>query len=154
MPDFTYEIIIDEPPEFVFQSFSNPAILAKWWGPSGFTNTFEKFEFSRNGDWIFTMHGPDGANYPNKSLFTEIIPNSLIKIRHDCEPYFDLAISLLPDASGTRLTWISDFDNKGFVERLRDFLEGANRQNLERLQTVIAEHRRIREGHSGASTIP
>ncbi len=51
--------------EHVFAAFSDPARLARWWGPAGFTNTFDVCEFKPGGQWSFTMHGPDGANYPN-----------------------------------------------------------------------------------------
>ena len=46
-------------------AFSDPVRLARWWGPAGFTNTFTICEFKPGGQWSFTMHGPDGTNYPN-----------------------------------------------------------------------------------------
>lgn len=52
------------PPQ-VFRAFSDPAILARWWGPQGFTNTFKVFDMAPGGLWRFVMHGPDGVNYPN-----------------------------------------------------------------------------------------
>jgi uncharacterized protein YndB with AHSA1/START domain len=42
--------------------------LSRWWGPAGFTNTFEVCEFKKGGRWSFVMHGPDGRNYPNESV--------------------------------------------------------------------------------------
>lgn len=44
----------------------------KWWGPTGFTNQFEIFDFLPNGKLSFTMIGPDGANSPNESVFKRI----------------------------------------------------------------------------------
>lgn len=43
-----------------------------WWGPGGFTNTLEKMDFRVGGEWSHIMHGPDGTDYPNKSIFTVI----------------------------------------------------------------------------------
>jgi uncharacterized protein YndB with AHSA1/START domain len=48
------------------------AAAAQWWGPEGFANTFAQFEFKPGGRWVFVMHGPNGANYPNESVFREI----------------------------------------------------------------------------------
>ena len=63
-------------PRKVFAAFEQPDRLAQWWGPSGFTNTFEQFEFKPGGRWVFVMHGPNGANYPNESVFREIQPDT------------------------------------------------------------------------------
>ena len=61
-------------PEAVFAAFAAPERLATWWGPDGFRNTFETFEFKPGGQWRFIMHGPDGTDYPNESRFTQIEP--------------------------------------------------------------------------------
>ncbi len=53
----------------VFAAFAQPEQLAQWWGPKDFTNTFEQFEFAPGGRWVFVMHGPNGANYANESVF-------------------------------------------------------------------------------------
>jgi uncharacterized protein YndB with AHSA1/START domain len=37
------------------------------------SNTFHTFEFRPGGSWIFTMHGPDSADYANQSEFVEIV---------------------------------------------------------------------------------
>lgn len=120
-------------PEVVFDAFRDPVRLARWWGPDGFTNTFDTFEFRPGGRWLFTMHGPDGTHYPNQSEFLEIVPDSMIRIKHVNEPHFELAISLESVAAGTLVSWVGVFENPAFAEKLRQFLETANEQNLDRL---------------------
>jgi uncharacterized protein YndB with AHSA1/START domain len=61
-------------PDEVYAAFADPIRLAKWWGPKDFTNTFEIFEFKVGGSWKFIMHGPDGSNYPNESVFRVLDP--------------------------------------------------------------------------------
>lgn len=124
-------------PEEVFAAISDPARLARWWGPAGFSNTFETFEFRAGGRWIFTMHGPDGKNYPNESRFLEIVPNALVRIQHTNLPHFELSLALAPEGAGTRLTWVAVFEDAEFAEKLRSFLETANAQNLDRLAQVV-----------------
>jgi uncharacterized protein YndB with AHSA1/START domain len=51
---------IPAPPDQVFAAFSDPQRLARWWGPAGFTNTFNVYEFKSGGRWSFVMHGPVG----------------------------------------------------------------------------------------------
>jgi uncharacterized protein YndB with AHSA1/START domain len=126
-------------PASVFSAFQDPVRLARWWGPDGFTNTFHTFEFRQGGAWRFTMHGPDGRGYPNESEFLEVVPDSMVRIKHVNLPHFELSISLEPNATGTFVSWVGVFEDCDFAERMREFLETANEQNLKRLaQEVIA----------------
>lgn len=139
MSTFRHSIDLPASTAVVFNAFQDPAQLAKWWGPDGFTNSFEVFEFRPGGMWIFRMHGPDGTDYPNESEFLEIVPNSLVRLRHTVQPIFEATISLEATESGTQVTWVSVFENEEFAEKLRDFLESANEQNLQRLAAVVGE---------------
>jgi uncharacterized protein YndB with AHSA1/START domain len=124
-------------PESVFAAIQDPVRLARWWGPNGFTNTFHTFEFRPGGAWHFTMHGPDGADYPNQSEFLEIVPNSLVRLKHLNLPHFELSMALEPRANGTLMTWVAVFENQAFAEGMREFLETANEQNLDRLAREV-----------------
>lgn len=138
MPDFLNQRIFPATPTQVFACLSDPARLARWWGPEGFSNTFAVFEFVPGGRWDFTMHGPDGKDYPNESTFRAIKPDGRVVISHDCEPHFTLEIALNPEGEGTRLEWRMDFENKDFARNLHDFLQSANEQNLDRLGAELS----------------
>jgi carbon monoxide dehydrogenase subunit G len=125
-------------PAAVFDAIRNPERLARWWGPDGFTNTFERFEFRPGGQWVFTMHGPDGKSYPNQATFSRIEPDLGVCIRHTCAPYFDLNIGLEAIPSGTRVTWVQRFDDAQVGEAVRHIVEPANEQNLTRLANELA----------------
>jgi uncharacterized protein YndB with AHSA1/START domain/phenylpyruvate tautomerase PptA (4-oxalocrotonate tautomerase family) len=124
-------------PEAVFEAIRDPGRLARWWGPDGFSNTFQAFEFRPGGRWLFTMHGPDGTDYPNQSELLEIVPGSRVRIRHVNLPHFELSISLEPSATGTLVSWVGVFENREFAEKMRTFLESANEQNLDRLTQEV-----------------
>lgn len=122
----------------VFAAFENPDCLARWWGPSGFTNTFEQFEFSPGGRWIFVMHGPDGTDYANESVFREIQPDSRIVIEHGAKPWFRLTVTLSARGDQTHLEWVQEFESPEVAEKLRPLCTTANEQNLYRLQSLLA----------------
>lgn len=122
----------------VFGAFASPELLAAWWGPDGFTNSFEVFEFRVNGRWIFTMHGPDGKSYPNKSFFVSLDPGQFVVIRHDCAPYFTLSVQLRQVEGGTHLTWRQEFDDSRTAQAVRSVVDSANEQNIDRLCAVLA----------------
>lgn len=121
------------PPEAVFAAFQDPERLARWWGPEGFANEFETFEFRSGGRWILTMVGPDGRRYPNVSEFAEIIPGRRVLVRHLNAPEFVLTIRLDPENGGTHLHWEQDFADPSFPAALAHVLVPANEQNLDRL---------------------
>ena len=125
-------------PEIIFAAFSNPVKLAKWWGPAGFSNTFNKFEFQYGGKWSFVMHGPDGRNYPNESEFIEIVPNEKVVIRHHSQPCFTLTVTISASEKGSLIHWNQEFDSEEVAKNIEHIVKPANEQNLDRLEAEIA----------------
>jgi uncharacterized protein YndB with AHSA1/START domain len=74
--------VFDAPRELVWEAWTNPAHVAKWWGPVGFSTTIETMDVRPGGVWSQVMHGPNGANYPNKSVFKEVIKPERIVYSH------------------------------------------------------------------------
>jgi len=139
--------VFDAPRSLVFKAFSDPDRLAKWWGPKGFTNTFSQFELKPGGQWNFVMHGPDGKNYDNHSIFDEVVEPERIVFRHlDKDHAFQMTIIFgeeeqnhFGEAGKTRVTWHMCFDSAARCADLRSFVTDANEQNFDKLQAQIAE---------------
>jgi uncharacterized protein YndB with AHSA1/START domain len=66
----------------VWEAFTDPEQVVLWWGPRGFTTTIHEMDVRRGGKWSHTMHGPDGTDYPNKSVFTEVVKPERIVYGH------------------------------------------------------------------------
>jgi uncharacterized protein YndB with AHSA1/START domain len=124
-------------PETVYNAFASAEVLASWWGPEGFTNEFETFEFKVGGRWTFVMVGTDGARYPNQCVFTGLERASRVVIRHDCEPFFTLSVQLTAIDDGTHLQWVQVFDDAQIAQAVKAIVEPANEQNLDRLIRVL-----------------
>ena len=137
MTHFHHQRELPATPEQVFDAIADPARLARWWGPAGFRNSFHHFDFRVGGRWQFTMHGPDGQDYPNESEFLAITP-SLVRLRHVCAPFFELSIALEPCPGGTRVDWLQVFDDPAVAAAVRPIVEPANEQNLDRLSAELA----------------
>lgn len=140
---FFHTRLIDAPRERVFSAFSDPAHLAKWWGPDGFSSTFESFDLRQGGHWKFVMHGPDGQNYPNENVFIELEPPRRVAIDHIVGHHFVLSIELIEEADGkTLVQWQQTFDTAEHRERIAPLVSVANEQNLDRwaaeVQKVVA----------------
>lgn len=126
------------PVELMWEMWSNPKHIAQWWGPNGFTNTIKKMDFKEGGEWLLTMHGPDGTNFPNRSIFKEIVPFNKIVFEH-FNPHFITTILFGEKDNETLIDWSVLFDT---VE-MRDIVVNAHkadegqRQNVQRLERYL-----------------
>ncbi len=132
------ERLLSVTPREVFAAFEQPDRLAQWWGPNGFRNTFEQFDFTPGGQWIYVMHGPNGASYPSESVFREINPDTKIVIAHTSQPRFTLTVTLTPRGDQTHIAWDQEFESPEVATRMRPICEPANEQNLDRLESLLA----------------
>jgi uncharacterized protein YndB with AHSA1/START domain len=129
------------PRERVWQAWTDPTEIGKWWGPHGFTTTTTEMEVRVGGTWRFVMHGPDGRDYQNRVTYTEVQEPVRLGYRHegagDTEDiHFDVTVEFVEEAPGsTRLEMRSVFETAPELRRVIEEFgakEGA-RQTLERL---------------------
>jgi uncharacterized protein YndB with AHSA1/START domain len=125
-------------PERVYSAFAVAEQLATWWGPDGFSNEFEHFDFRPGGTWKFVMIGPAGARHGNVNRFVELVQGSRVVIHHESAPRFTLTVDLEPVADGTLLTWTQTFEDPAVAAAVRHIVEPANEQNLNRLSALLA----------------
>lgn len=124
--------------EQVFKAWTDPELLAEWWGPKGFTNTFHTFELKPDGKWHFTMHGPDGTDYENLCVFEEIIAPERVVLYHlETVHKFRLSGIFTKTANGTHIEFRQVFESAEECQRIRSFVTEANEQNLDRLEAVL-----------------
>jgi uncharacterized protein YndB with AHSA1/START domain len=74
--------VVNAPRELVWEAWIDPKQVVKWWGPRGFTTTVHEMEVKPGGVWTLTMRGPDGTEYPNKSIFKEVVKPERIVFSH------------------------------------------------------------------------
>jgi len=132
--------LINAPREKVFDAWVDPDKIVNWWGPRGFTNTNIEMEVKPGGVWRYTMHGPDGVDYPNKIVYTEVVEPERLAYDQMGEGEFDdisfrVLVTFEAEGEKTRVTMRSEFPTAEQLRRVvEEFgaLEGA-KQNLERL---------------------
>ncbi len=138
MTTFATQRHIPADPAAVFAAISDPNRLARWWGPAGFTNTFETCDFTPGGAWRFTMHGPNGADYANDSVFAEIEAEKRVVVDHISPPRFRLVVELERSEDGTLVSWTQTFEDPDVAAAVRHIVEPSNEQNLDRLTAEVA----------------
>lgn len=146
------EIVItrdfDAPRELVWEAMVDPKQVVNWWGPRGFTTTIEKMDVRPGGVWKHVMHGPDGTDYPNKSIFKEVVKPERIVYTHGGGkkggPGANFVATWTFDALNdgkTRLTMCMVFSSaadRDTVVREYGAIEGG-KQTLERLGEQLAK---------------
>jgi len=131
--------LVRAPRDHLWRVFENPADLAQWWGPKGFTTTMHEFDFRPGGVWRFTMHAPTGEHYPNEKIFEEIVPHQRIVFRHlETQHAFEMTLSFAPATEGTEVTWRMLFDAAEDCAKVREFIVQANEENFDRLESHVA----------------
>lgn len=65
--------LIDAPRTKVFRAWTEPELLAQWWGPNGMTTPLCEMQLWVGGLFRTVMQAPDGAEYPNQGVFLEIV---------------------------------------------------------------------------------
>lgn len=124
--------------ETVFSAWTNPELLKQWWGPKGFTNTFHEFDLRVGGHWKYTMHGPNGGNYPNESVFVEINTPERIVLDHISKPHFLLTAHFEKvDKNNTKLIFEQLFPTIEDYNKVKGFAVDANEENMHRLAEVL-----------------
>ena len=126
--------------EAVHRAWTTPELLARWWGPHGFRNTFHECDIRPGGEWRYTMHGPDGKDYPNYSVFVEIEPCERVVLDHLSGHEFRITATFESvEESRTRVTFRQRFKIKEEFERAKPYCVEGNEQNLDRLGELLAE---------------
>lgn len=136
----TYEA----PLKTVWDAWTDPNQVSKWWGPRGFSITTHSKDLKTGGHWHYTMHGPDGTDYPNKTTYLEVDEYKRLVYDHganDSHPalfrvtvtftemnkkrtLMDMTMTLSsPEAAEHTKKIIKDADGNSTWDRLAEYLE-------------------------------
>lgn len=138
--------LFQAPRNLVFHVWTQPEHVAKWWGPTGFTNTVQEMEVKPGGTWRFVMHGPDGKDYPNKIVYQEVVePEKLVffhgsDVENDPEQFI-VTVTFEQEGTQTAVTMRMLFPTKEQLDKVvQEYgaIEG-NKQTMDRLEQHLVE---------------
>ncbi|MES2003975.1 MAG: SRPBCC domain-containing protein [Bacteroidota bacterium] len=135
------------PIELVWEVWTDPEHIRNWWGPNGFTTTIHGMNMNVEGEWNLTMHGPDGTDYKNKSVFKEIIPQKKIVYEHVSAPKFLATILFEERGETTFIDWHMLFETEeAFIHTVKTFkADEGLKQNADRLSFYIQSQQQLRK---------
>ncbi|MGH2886074.1 MAG: SRPBCC family protein [Solirubrobacteraceae bacterium] len=127
----------DAPIERVWELWSDPRKLERWWGPPAYPTTFETYELTPGGEATYVMTGPNGAMRGTWRVATVDPPRSLeftdAFAGPNGRPIADLpvkvAVGLTECETGTRMEMHLAFESREDMEKLMStgIVEGLRR---------------------------
>lgn len=130
--------IVNAPRELVFEAWEKPEHLKNWWGPNGFTNTFNEFDFRVGGKWSFVMHAPVQGNFINECEFLVIEKPSVIAWKRFSKPLFKVVFTFEEISENkTKIIFRMVFDTPEERNKLIAFVPEKNEENFDRLENEL-----------------
>ena len=121
--------IYDAPVKLVWDAWTDPKQVAQWWGPRGFTLTTHSKDLKVGGHWHYTMHGPDGVDYPSKTIYHEVEKYSRLVYDHggydDRAPLFRVTVQFTELQGKTKMDMSMALPTPEAAEETRKFIKKA-----------------------------
>ncbi len=121
--------IYDAPVKMVWDAWTDPKKVAVWWGPRGFTITTHGKDLKAGGFWSYTMHGPDGTDYTNKTIYLEVEKHSRLVYDHggndDRPPLFRVTVNFSEIKGKTKMDMTMSLPTVEAAEEARIFIKKA-----------------------------
>ncbi|MFB6552548.1 SRPBCC domain-containing protein [Streptomyces sp. NPDC056405] len=130
LDNLTFTLVADfaAPVERVWQLWSDPRQLERWWGPPTYPATVEEYDLTPGGDVTYFMTGPEGDKHRGWWRITSVdAPRSLEFTDGfsdaDGVPSADMPttttrVTLTERDGGTRMEMRSAFDTREQMEQL------------------------------------
>lgn len=99
-------------PDLVWQAWSNPEHVKKWWAPKPWTTPECEIDLRPGGRFRTLMCGPEGEEFDGTGIFLDVVECRRIVFTDALEPgwrpaqtpFFTAIITLEPEGDGTRYT--------------------------------------------------
>ncbi len=136
--------VYDAPVSLVWEAWTRDEHVRQWWGPRGFSLTTHHKELRPGGTWVYTMHGPDGKDWPNFTRYHVVEPRAKLVYDHgaseaDAKPMFRVTATFTDLGGKTELdmrmvlataeeaaqsrAFVKAAGGNGTWDRLAEFLE-------------------------------
>jgi uncharacterized protein YndB with AHSA1/START domain len=70
--EIVMERVFDAPRELVFDVWSRPDLIPRWWGPRRYTTTVEEMDVRPGGRWRYLQYDADGNEYAFHGEYREV----------------------------------------------------------------------------------
>jgi len=137
-PTIVITRVFDAPARLVFDAYTKPEHLARWWGLHGSTLRVCEVDLRPGGAWRFVLRAPDGNDYGFGGEYREITPPERLvyTFRFDGAPGAEAVETLTFVEKDGKTTLTSTTLHTSIENRdghVRSGMEEGMRQTMERL---------------------
>jgi len=119
----------DAPIDQIWELWSDPRKLERWWGPPGYPATFEKHDLTPGGEVTYFLTGPEGDQLWGAWRVTAIDPPNSLEFTADActdadgtpiedMPVHNVSLELREHDGGTRMVMRLRFESRDDMEKL------------------------------------
>ena len=135
----------DAPRDLVFEAWTTPEHVRRWWGPRSATPVHFEAEVRPGGEWRYVILGQDGNEVPFKGVYREVTrPDRLVYTEiFDVEPFNQgepavNTVTFTEEGGKTLVTVTTDYQ----TQEVRDFvlstgMEGGAAESYDRLGELL-----------------
>jgi uncharacterized protein YndB with AHSA1/START domain len=139
--ELVFTRLYDAPRELVYEAWTKPEHIERWWGPKGFATFIYQMEVKPGGEWKLVMRAPDGKAYNNRLVFVEVVPNEKLVYKqapdeNSEQANFEVTVTFVPRGPSQtevtmRMLFVSAEERERVVTKYHA-IEGG-KQTMERL---------------------
>jgi uncharacterized protein YndB with AHSA1/START domain len=131
------------PRKLVWEVWTDPEHIAKWWGPTGIETRVEEQDFREGGKWRYRMTMPNGQDFVAEGTFQEIEEFVKIITAADFKPMTEgVTLSNLfeDDGLGTKITFDVIHPTAAYAQQQKDMgFEKGWGSHFDRMQEYVAQ---------------
>ncbi|MFO0614953.1 MAG: SRPBCC family protein [Polyangiaceae bacterium] len=120
----------DAPVSVVWDAWTVSEQVEQWWGPRGFTITTHEKDLRAGGFWRYTMHGPDGVDYPNITKYHVVEPHKKLVYDHGATektpPLFQVTVTFAEQDGRTTMEMVYRLQSEEAAAQTRKRIKQAN----------------------------
>lgn len=121
--------VYDAPLRAVWDAWTVLEQVETWWGPRGFTLRTHQKDLRPGGTWRYTMHGPDGVDYPNVTRYLEVEPYAKLVYDHggtdDRPALFRVTVTFAESGGKTTMEMTSTLPSPEAAAEMAKFIKQA-----------------------------
>lgn len=134
--------VLEAPCDQVFAAWTDPRHLARWWGPKGLETKTDSIDVRAGGAWLYSVTGPDGAEYPNRIHYRKVEASKRLQYLHDSgeddDPsQFQVTVQFEGRGERTKLSMTLLFLSADECARAKAFAVEGGRQTIARLDAYV-----------------
>src|SRR2546426_4076374 len=134
--------VFDAPRALVWEAYTDPKLIPRWWGPRYLTTTIDKMDLKPGGSWRFVSRAPDGTEFGFHGVYREIVKPERISWTFEFEGtpgHVSVDSATFEEIDGrTKVTVRSLFETKADRDgMLASGMESGFSESMERLGELL-----------------